>query len=91
MAKEDPSSRNEDSNSRDIGPDFPYRRGDTPIFNFDVGDDVFIHTIPDLTKSVYHMVDVVVEQRHHTDKFGGAIAECEQCRSEYTKYFQLNH
>eukprot|EP00094_Tigriopus_californicus_P012137 TCALIF_11729-PA protein Name:"Protein of unknown function" AED:0.22 eAED:0.45 QI:3/0.5/0.33/1/0/0/3/0/141 len=40
---------------RNIGADFPYRRGDTPIFNFDVGDEPFLDSIPDLVKGLHQM------------------------------------
>ena len=30
----------------DIGTRFPYKRGETPIFHFDEGDEKFIETIP---------------------------------------------
>ena len=66
--------------SDDIGPDFPYRRGDTPIFNFDMPDDTkFLDTIPVLVKGVYNMVDRVNEQSKVTTKFSEVFGNCQIC------------
>ena len=65
----------------DIGLDFPYRRGDTPIFNFEYADDCkFIDTVPKLVRGVYNMVDMVQEQNKVTQKFGDVFSKCEICK-----------
>lgn len=67
------------SDRRNIGADFPYRRGDTPIFNFDVGDEPFLDTIPNLVKGLHQMAKVVADQRQLTQAFGRAFSECQDC------------
>ena len=64
---------------RNIGPDFPYRRGDTPIFNFDEGDENFLDTIKPLVESLNQMSGIVAKQRRLTQAFGEAFAQCEEC------------
>jgi len=71
----------EDVSVEDIGPDFPYRRGDTPIFNFEYADDCkLIDTIPNLVRGVYNMVDRVNEQNKVTAKFSDIFTNCEICK-----------
>lgn len=64
---------------RNIGPTFPYKRGDTPIFHFDIGDEPFIDTLKPLIKGIYQMSDLVSGQREITQAFGEAFAACEDC------------
>merc|ERR1719288_487372 len=52
----------------DIG-QFPYNRGETPIFNFDIGDEPFLQTIPDLVTGLRHMANVVSEQTKVTGAY----------------------
>lgn len=73
------SFQNDLDDRANIGPDFPYRRGDTPIFNFDQGDENFLKTIPQLVKSLYSLSDLTVKQSLITQKFGEAFATCEEC------------
>ena len=69
-----------DMSAEDIGLDFPYRRGDTPIFNFEYADDCkFIDTIPNLVRGVYNMVDRVNEQNKVTTKLSDIFVNCEIC------------
>ena len=78
----------EDVSVEDIGPDFPYRRGDTPIFNFEYADDCkLIDTIPNLVRGVYNMVDRVNEQNKVTTKFSDIFANCEICKWKFNLLF----
>merc|ERR1712200_160924 len=52
----------------DIG-QFPYNRGETPIFNFDIGDEPFLQTIPDLVTGLRDMANVVSEQTKVTGAY----------------------
>merc|ERR1719378_269993 len=60
--------------SRDVG-QFPYPRGETPVFNFDQGDEGFIGTIPPLI----HALDVDVEQRDR-QMLNETIESCEEIK-----------
>merc|ERR1712154_593074 len=48
--------------SRDVG-EFPYPRGETPVFNFDQGDEGFIGTIPPLIHALDAVKNTVQKQR----------------------------
>merc|ERR1712060_426905 len=49
----------------DVG-DFPYQRGERPIFNFDQGDEGFIATIPELIEGLDKIKNVMNQQRKIT-------------------------
>merc|ERR1712045_494286 len=49
----------------DVG-DFPFQRGERPIFNFDQGDEGFIATIPELIEGLDKIKDVMNQQRKIT-------------------------
>merc|ERR1712203_24733 len=57
--------------SRDVG-QFPFPRGETPVFNFDQGDEGFIGTIPPLIHALDAVKDTVQKQRKLTQAFGEA-------------------
>jgi len=63
----------------DIG-EFPYNRGETPIFNFDIGDEPFLQTIPDLVTGLRDMANVVAEQTKVTGAYGAAFLDCPDCK-----------
>jgi len=63
----------------DIG-QFPYNRGETPIFNFDIGDEDFLKTIPDLVTGLRDMANVVAEQTKVTGAYGAAFLDCPDCK-----------
>merc|ERR1711981_558878 len=65
------------SNS-DVG-EFPFQRGERPIFNFDQGDEGFIATIPELIEGLDKIKDVMNQQRKITQSFGEAFDQCESC------------
>merc|ERR1711890_140539 len=46
--------------------EFPYPRGETPVFNFDQGDEGFIGTIPPLIHALDAVKDTVHKQRKIT-------------------------
>merc|ERR1712130_1098474 len=62
----------------DVG-DFPFQRGERPIFNFDQGDEGFIATIPELIEGLDKIKDVMNQQRKITQSFGEAFDQCESC------------
>merc|ERR1712018_142113 len=62
----------------DVG-DFPYQRGERPIFNFDQGDEGFIATIPELIEGLDKIKNVMNQQRKITQSFGEAFDQCESC------------
>merc|ERR1711890_53332 len=62
----------------DVG-QFPYPRGETPVFNFDQGDEGFIGTIPPLIHALNAVKDTVHKQRKITKSFGEAFDQCEAC------------
>merc|ERR1712241_435584 len=62
----------------DVG-QFPFPRGETPIFNFDAGDEGFIATIPELIDGLDKIKDVMHKQRKITQAFGEAFDQCEAC------------
>merc|ERR1712062_549264 len=64
--------------SMDVG-QFPYPRGETPVFNFDQGDEGFIGTIPPLIHALDAVKDTVAKQRKITQAFGEAFDLCEAC------------
>merc|ERR1712083_147769 len=64
--------------SSDVG-DFPFQRGERPIFNFDQGDEGFIATIPELIEGLDKIKDVMNQQRKITQSFGEAFDQCESC------------
>merc|ERR1712080_766588 len=64
--------------SLDVG-EFPYPRGETPVFNFDQGDEGFIGTIPPLIHALDAVKDTVHKQRKITQAFGEAFDLCEAC------------
>ncbi len=74
-----PADDEEIANRRNIGHDYPYRRGETPIFNFDEGDEPFLDTIKPLVNGVYQMADLITKQRSVTNSFGEAFQSCEIC------------
>merc|ERR1711864_17696 len=55
---------------------FPFPRGETPISNFDQGDEGFIATIPELIRTLDAVKDTVDKQRKITQAFGEAFAQC---------------
>merc|ERR1712137_849910 len=48
--------------SMDVG-QFPFKRGERPIFNFDQGDEGFIATIPELIDGLDKIKNVMNQQR----------------------------
>merc|ERR1712141_163543 len=64
---------------KDIG-QFPYNRGETPIFNFDIGDEPFIETIPGLITGLNDMSNAVAEQTKVTGAYGKAFLDCPDCQ-----------
>merc|ERR1711953_185998 len=60
-------------------PPFPFPRGETPVFNFDQGDEGFIGTIPPLIHALDAVKDTVQKQRKLTQAFGEAFDLCEAC------------
>ena len=74
---------------------FPYKRGERPIFNFDQGDEVceqlfnliclswilqgFIATVPELIDGLDKIKNVMNQQRKITQAFGEAFDQCEAC------------
>merc|ERR1711862_93799 len=64
--------------SMDVG-QFPYKRGERPIFNFDQGDEGFIATIPELIDGLDKIKNVMNQQRKITQAFGEAFDQCEAC------------
>jgi len=59
--------------------EFPFPRGETPIFHFDQGDEGFIKTIPELIHGLDKVRGVVHKQRKITQAFGEAFDQCEAC------------
>merc|ERR1712156_375288 len=64
--------------SSDVG-EFPYQRGERPIFNFDQGDEGFIATIPELIEGLDKIKNVMNQQRKITQSFGEAFDQCGAC------------
>ena len=80
--------------SMDVGR-FPFPRGETPVFNFDQGDEVwkifdtirfyfflfqgFIATIPELIEGLDKIKDIMNKQTVITKAFGEAFDQCEAC------------
>merc|ERR1711971_496170 len=64
--------------SMDVG-QFPFKRGERPIFNFDQGDEGFIATIPELIDGLDKIKNVMNQQRKITQAFGEAFDQCEAC------------
>jgi len=62
----------------DVG-QFPFKRGERPIFNFDQGDEGFIGTIPELIEGLDKIKNVMNQQRRITQAFGEAFDQCEAC------------
>merc|ERR1712244_121768 len=62
----------------DVG-EFPFQRGERPIFNFDQGDEGFIATIPELIEGLDKIKDVMNQQRKITQAFGEAFDQCDSC------------
>merc|ERR1719436_915090 len=67
--------RRQNVDRTDIG-QFPYNRGETPIFNFDIGDEPFLQTIPDLVTGLRDMANVVSEQTKVMEAYGAAFLDC---------------
>merc|ERR1711923_68605 len=62
----------------DVG-QYPFPRGDTPVFNFDQGDEGFIATIPELIEGLDKIKDIINQQTGITKAFGEAFDQCEAC------------
>eukprot|EP00090_Calanus_glacialis_P029889 TRINITY_DN48055_c0_g1_i1.p1 TRINITY_DN48055_c0_g1~~TRINITY_DN48055_c0_g1_i1.p1 ORF type:complete len:106 (-),score=29.98 TRINITY_DN48055_c0_g1_i1:88-405(-) len=58
---------------------FPFPRGETPVFNFDQGDEGFIATIPELIEGLDKIKDIMNKQTVITKAFGEAFDQCEAC------------
>merc|ERR1711879_421132 len=58
---------------------FPFKRGERPVFNFDQGDEGFIGTIPELIDGLDKIKNVMNQQRKITQAFGEAFDQCEAC------------
>ena len=65
--------------NKDIGV-FPFNRGETPIFNFDQGDEAFIQTIPDLINGLHDMARYVQAQTKVTSLYGRVFQNCPDCK-----------
>ena len=65
--------------NNDIG-EFPYNRGETPIFNFDAGDEAFIQTIPSLIEGLHDMARYVQSQTKVTSMYGKVFQNCPDCK-----------
>ena len=65
--------------NKDIGV-FPFNRGETPIFNFDQGDEAFIQTIPDLINGLHDMAIYVQAQTKVTSLYGRVFQNCPDCK-----------
>jgi len=66
------------NNWKDVG-QFPFARGETPVFHFDNGDEGFINTIPGLIQGLDKIRSVVGQQTKITKAFGEAFDQCEAC------------
>jgi len=59
--------------------EFPFPRGEVPVFHFDQGDEGFINTIPGLIEGLDKIGRVVNNQNKITKVFGEAFDQCEAC------------
>merc|ERR1712156_186401 len=64
---------------KDIG-EFPFNRGETPIFNFDQGDEAFLNTIPDLIDGLHDMTRYVQEQTKLPQMYSKIFLNCPDCK-----------
>jgi len=64
---------------KDIG-NFPFNRGETPIFNFDEGDEAFLQTIPSLIEGLYDMAKYVNEQTKVPQMYSKVFMNCPDCK-----------
>merc|ERR1711890_209243 len=78
LSPQSPQSPQSGRPSLDVGV-FPYPRGETPVFNFDQGDEGFIATIPPLIHALDAIKDLVNKQRTITQAFGEAFDQCADC------------
>merc|ERR1712154_298490 len=76
--EEDQFGGNSVRQNSDVG-EFPFQRGERPIFNFDQGDEGFIATIPELIEGLDKIKNVMNQQRKITQSFGEAFDQCEAC------------
>lgn len=63
-----------------IGTEFPYNRGETPIFNFDSGDEALLNTVPELVKSLHLMAGFVSRHTRIAKGYADAFSSCPHCR-----------
>jgi len=59
---------------------FPFNRGETPIFNFDEGDEAFLQTIPNLIEGLHDMTRYVQAQTKLPSMYGKVFLNCPDCK-----------
>merc|ERR1712026_183041 len=60
--------------------EFPFNRGETPIFNFDEGDEAFLQTIPSLIDGLHDMTRYVQAQTKLPSMYSKVFLNCPDCK-----------
>ena len=60
--------------------EFPFNRGETPIFNFDEGDGAFLKTIPSLIDGLHDMARYVQAQTKIPQMYSKVFLNCPDCK-----------